>query len=314
VTVQFGVHIGPQNASLAELRQLWTWLDCAGVDWISVWDHLYEAPSAGGTQPHFEAVATLGAIAADTERARLGCLVFCALYRNVGLLAKSAVTIDHLSGGRFELGIGSGWHEEEARAFGLPFPAQRERHEVLDSSVRALRSLFSGQRATATGPGVSLADASCLPGPAGRLPIWIGGTGRRKTLRLAGAVADGWNAPYVGAATFRELNGVLDDWCSAAGRSPSDIERSVNLMYNLGSDDPATVAASLEKQWGDLAEAVRQGSLIGRPGDVMDQVAPYVEAGAQLMNVVIRPPWDQELLSTYVTEVVPAMRREWATT
>lgn len=162
MTVQFGVHIGPQNATLAELRQLWTWLDRAGMDWISVWDHLYEAPPAGGTQPHFEAVATLGAIAADTERARLGCLVFCALYRNVGLLAKSAVTIDHLSGGRFELGIGSGWHEEEARAFGLPFPAQRERHEVLDGSVRALRSLFSGQRATMTEPGVSLADASCL--------------------------------------------------------------------------------------------------------------------------------------------------------
>jgi len=190
---------------------------------------------------------------------------------------------------------------------------QTERHEVLDGSVRALRSLFSGQRATMTGPGVSLADASCLPGPAGRLPIWIGGTGRRKTLRLAGAVADGWNAPYVGAGTFRELNGVLDDWCSAAGRSPSDIERSVNLMYNLGSDDPATVAASLEKQWGDLAEVVRQGSLIGRPGDVLDQVAPYVEAGAQLVNVVIRPPWDQDLLDAYVTEVVPAMRREFAT-
>jgi alkanesulfonate monooxygenase SsuD/methylene tetrahydromethanopterin reductase-like flavin-dependent oxidoreductase (luciferase family) len=312
MSVQFGVHIGPQNATISELRQLWRWLDRAGVDWISTWDHLYEAPPAGGTQPHFEAVATLAAIAADTERARVGSLVFCALYRNVGLLAKAAVTIDHVSGGRFELGIGSGWHEEEARAFGFSFPGRAERHEVLDAQVRALRSLFAGQRTSQEG--LNLVDANCLPRPAGRLPIWIGGTGRKKTLRLAGALADGWNAPYVGAGTFRELNGVLDDWCAAAGRSPSDVDRSVNLMYNLGADDPATVRANLEKQWGELAEVVRQGSLIGRPGDVMEQVAPYVEAGAQLVNVVIRPPWEQEVLDAYVTEVVPAMRREWAAT
>lgn len=311
MTVQFGIHIGPQNAGLRELRQLWRWLDREGVDWISVWDHLYEAPPAGGTQPHFEAVATLAAIAADTERARIGCLVFCSLYRNAGLLAKSAVTIDHLSGGRFELGIGSGWHDEEARAFGFAFPGPAQRHEVLDGHVRALRSLFAGETSSLRGPGVSLDAARCLPAPAGRLPIWIGGTGRRRTLRLAGAVADGWNAAYVGAGEFRALNGVLDDWCAAAGRSPADVERSINLSFSLSLDDPATVRASLEKQWGSLAGRVRDGSLLGRPADVMEQLAPYVQAGAQLVNVVIRPPWDQELLDAYVTEVIPAMRREW---
>jgi alkanesulfonate monooxygenase SsuD/methylene tetrahydromethanopterin reductase-like flavin-dependent oxidoreductase (luciferase family) len=312
VSVQFGIHIGPQNATIGELRQLWTWLDRAGADWISVWDHLYEAPPAGGTQPHYEAVATLAAIAADTRRARIGCLVFCALYRNVGLLAKSAVTIDHLSGGRFELGIGSGWHDEEARAFGLPFPGQAARHEMLDGHVRALRSLFAGEKISRNAPGLSLDDARCLPPPAGRLPIWIGGVGRRKTLRLAGAVADGWNAAYVGPGAFRELNGVLDDWCSAAGRSPSAVERSVNLMFNLSAHDPATVRAELERQWGDLADRVRDGSLIGRPQDVMEQVAPYVQGGARLVNAVIRPAWDQDLLNAYVTEIVPAMRREWS--
>jgi alkanesulfonate monooxygenase SsuD/methylene tetrahydromethanopterin reductase-like flavin-dependent oxidoreductase (luciferase family) len=311
MTVQFGVHIGPQNATLAELRQLWRWLDRAGIDWISVWDHLYEVPPQGGTLPNFEAVATLAAMAADTERARIGSLVFCSLYRNVGLLAKSAVTIDHLCGGRFELGIGSGWYDDEAGAFGFAFPGPPQRHEVLTGQVRALRSLFAGEKTSYTGPGVRLDEARCLPLPAGRLPIWIGGVGRNKTLRLAGAVADGWNAAYVGADTFRELNGVLDDWCAAAGRSPADVERSVNLMFNLSSDDPATVQASLERQWGERAGLVRNGSIAGRPGDVPDQIAGYVEAGAQLVNVVIRPPWDAELLDAYITEVVPAMRRQW---
>jgi alkanesulfonate monooxygenase SsuD/methylene tetrahydromethanopterin reductase-like flavin-dependent oxidoreductase (luciferase family) len=312
MSVQFGVHIGPQNATIGELRGLWQWLDQAGVDWISVWDHLYEAPSAGGTQPHFEAVATLGAIAADTEHARLGCLVFCSLFRNAGLLAKSAVTIDHLSGGRFELGIGSGWYGQEAQAFGIAFPEQAERHQVLESQARALRSLFAGERVSQSGPGLSLNDASCVPGPAGKLPLWIGGLGRRRTLRLAGAIADGWNAAYVSADEFRELNAVLDDWCAAAGRSPSDVERSVNLMFSLSSDDPVTVRANIERQWGDQAERVRDGSLTGRPQDVMEQVVPYVAAGAQLVNVVIRPSWDADLLAAYVTELVPAMRKEWS--
>ena len=312
MTVQFGVHIGQQNATMGELRTLWQWLDKAGIDWISVWDHLYEVPAAGGTAPHFEAVATLAAIAADTAHARLGCLVFCSLYRNPGLLAKSAVTIDHLSGGRFELGIGSGWYGEEARAFGISFPGQADRHEVLETQARALQSLFAGDRVSRSGPGLNFDEANCVPGPAGRLPLWIGGLGRRKTLRLAGAIADGWNAAYISAPEFRDLNGVLDDWCAAAGRNASDVERSINLMFSLSAGDPARVRAEIERQWGDRADRVRNGSVTGRPQDVMEQIAPYVTAGARLVNVVIRPPWDADLLGSYVTEVVPAMRKEWS--
>ena len=85
--MQLGVHIGQQNMTMDEMRTLWRRFDAAGIDWISVWDHLYEAPNAGGTQPHFEAVACLGALAADTSHARLGCLVFYVGYRNPGLLA-----------------------------------------------------------------------------------------------------------------------------------------------------------------------------------------------------------------------------------
>jgi alkanesulfonate monooxygenase SsuD/methylene tetrahydromethanopterin reductase-like flavin-dependent oxidoreductase (luciferase family) len=311
VTVRFGVHIGPQKSSMADLRELWRWLDRSGTDWISVWDHLYEAPGEGGTQPHYEAIATLGAIAADTTRARLGCLVFCASYRNVGLLAKSAVTIDHLSNGRFELGLGSGWYEEEAAAYGLHFPSQRERSAILEEQLQALRGWLRGERVTMHGAHVDLSDAGLVPGPLGPMPIWVGGVGRRRTLRTAGAMADGWNAAYVGAAEYRELNGVLDDWCATAGRQPGDVERSINLMFGLSHDDPATVRAQLLAQWGERADRLLEGSLSGRPVDVVSQIAPYVEAGAELVNVVIRPPWDQELLDAYLTDVVPQMRKEW---
>ena len=109
--MQLGVHIGLQNMSMDELRTTWRRFDDAGIDWISIWDHLYEAPAAGGTTPLFEAVATLGALAAVTSKARLGCLMFCVPFRNPALLAKSLVAIDHLSGGRFVPGFGAGWHE-----------------------------------------------------------------------------------------------------------------------------------------------------------------------------------------------------------
>jgi alkanesulfonate monooxygenase SsuD/methylene tetrahydromethanopterin reductase-like flavin-dependent oxidoreductase (luciferase family) len=312
VTRQFGVHIGPQKATMTELRSLWRWLDGVGVDWISVWDHLYEAPGEGGTQPHFEAVATLAALAADTTRARLGCLVFCAPYRNVGLLAKSVVTVDHVSGGRFEVGIGSGWYDAEALAYGLRFPGPRERFDILAEQVDVLRPWFRGERVTAHGSHLDVEDASLLPRPLGRIPIWIGGVGKQRTLRLAGAAADGWNAAYVGAAEFAALSAVLDDWCGTAGRPVESVERSVNLMFSLSHDDAGTARARIEEQWGDGAARVRDGSLLGRPDDVLDQVAPYIEAGANLVNVVVRPPWDQELLDAYCTEVIPAMRKEWA--
>jgi alkanesulfonate monooxygenase SsuD/methylene tetrahydromethanopterin reductase-like flavin-dependent oxidoreductase (luciferase family) len=310
--VQFGVHIGPQDCSIAELRELWKWLDSNGVDWISVWDHLYEAPSVGGTRPHYEAVALLGALAADTSSARLGCLVFCASYRNIGMLAKSAVSIDHISGGRFELGIGSGWHDTEAQAFGLHFPSPRERSQILEESVEALRAWRAGERLTMHGRHIRLDDSAVIPTPAGPLPIWIGGVGRTVTLRIAGALADGWNAAYIGAADYRELNGVLDEWSVKADRDPADIARSINLNFNLTEQDPRAALAELEARWGDQAGRVRDGSLLGRPADAAEQVAPYVDAGATLVNVVIRPPWDHDLLSAYVQEVLPAMRRAWA--
>ena len=310
--VQFGVHLGPQNATVAELRSLWKWLDGAGIDWISLWDHLYEAPPAGGTQPHYEAFSMLGALAADTTSARLGCLVFCSQYRNVGVLVKGAVSVDHLSGGRFEMGMGSGWHDQEARAFGLDWPSQGERFRVLESQLQAIEKWRRGERVTQSGPGVELEDAAMVPGPAGTMPLWIGGLGRKKTLRMAGRYADGWNAAYVPAAEYAELNGVLDDWCAAAGRDPSSVERSVNLSYGLSTDDVSVVTSRLRDQWGQAADRIINGSLLGRPSDAVEQVAAFVQAGARLINIAIRPPWDMDLLAEYVESVVPQMRREFA--
>src|SRR2546428_4726595 len=119
-------------------------------------------------------------LAAETRRVRVGCLVFCVCYRPVGVLAKAAVTIDHVSGGRCELGIGAGWNEIESRAFGIPFPSIRERLDLLEESAAVLRRLFDGERVTFAGRQVQLTDALCDPRPVQtRLRLWIGGERER---------------------------------------------------------------------------------------------------------------------------------------
>ena len=309
---QFGVHLGVQNASVDELRTLWKYLDASGVDWISLWDHLYEAPPAGGTQPHFEAFSMLGALAVDTSHARLGCLVFCSQYRNIGIVAKGAISVDHLSGGRFELGMGSGWHEQEAAAFGFDFPSQGERFKVLEGQLQVLNKWRAGERVTHSSPGVNLSDAAMVPAAQGKMPLWVGGLGPKQTLRMAGAYADGWNAAYASPSHYKELNGILDDWCDKAGRSPSSVERSVNLSFAMSEDDVSVVTSQLQSQWGAASERIISGSLLGRPQDAMEQIAPFIEAGAQLVNIAIRPPWPTDLVAEYVETIIPMMRREWS--
>jgi alkanesulfonate monooxygenase SsuD/methylene tetrahydromethanopterin reductase-like flavin-dependent oxidoreductase (luciferase family) len=302
--MQLGVHIGQQNMTMAEMRSIWRRADEVGADWISVWDHLYEAPPAGGTIDHFEAVACLGALAADTCHARLGCLVFYVGYRNPGVLAKAAVTIDHISNGRFELGIGGGWHEWEAAAYGFDFPSVGRRLDMLDEAAQLLTSYFTNDRTTHHGEFFRAENASMLPKPVrGTMPIWIGGVGEKRTLKMVAQYATGWNAAYVSPDEFRRLNGVLDAHCESLGRDPSTVERSINLMFDLGKDE-----AELEAQWGDMWSRVSGGSLNGSAEQAIDRLGAFGEAGADLVNVALRAPVDLDLLEQYLTEIAPALR------
>lgn len=312
MTLSLGVHIGQQNLAMADLRRLWRRLDDAGVDWISVWDHFYEAPFQGGTQPHFEALATLGALAAETRRARIGCLVFCVGYRNPALLAKAATTLDHLSGGRFELGLGAGWHIFEASAYGYPFPDIGTRLDMLDEAAAVVRALLDDDRATFSGRHFLLDDASCRPKPVqARLPLWIGGRGERRTLEIVARRADGWNAAYVGPAEFARLSGVLDHWCEQGDRDPAAIKRGVNVAFHMAPDAAGVERerAKLAAAWGAQAERVAAGALLCTPDAAAERVMAYVESGADAVNIALRAPWDAEALDAYLNDVIPALRR-----
>jgi alkanesulfonate monooxygenase SsuD/methylene tetrahydromethanopterin reductase-like flavin-dependent oxidoreductase (luciferase family) len=209
--LQLGVHLGQQNAPMADMVELWKRFDDV-VDWISVWDHLYEAPPNGGKTPHFEAVATLGALASLTSKARIGCLMFCVPFRNPAALAKSCVAIDHISGGRFEPGFGAGWHEPEFRAHGYEFPSTGVRFDMLTDAFEILTGML-GPDATTTHQGkhFSVDGVTCVPGPLnGSMPLWAGGRGPKRTPAIAARYCSGWNVPYVDPVEYRRLNDQLD--------------------------------------------------------------------------------------------------------
>ena len=311
MAVSLGVHLGQQSIPMPELRALWRKLDARGVDWISLRDHLYEAPFDGGGEPHFEALTALGALAAETTHARIGCLVFYIGYRNPALLAKAAITIDHISGGRFELGIGAGWHVWEAYAYGYPFPDIGTRLDMLDEAAEVIHRLFTQDRTTYSGRHFQVDDASCLPKPAGpRLPIWIGGLGERRTLEIAARRADGWNAAYVNPEEYRRLSGVLDHWCEVNQRDPSDIRRAANVAFALAMNDSGAKVERRKLQALDSGQRLDDGALTGTPDSAIEQVMRYVEAGAQDVNVLLQPPWDEEALDAYLDEVIPAIHKE----
>jgi probable F420-dependent oxidoreductase len=234
-----GVQLHPQATTVAALRNAWKEADALGVDSIWVWDHffpLYGDPDAA----HFEAYTLLAAAAADTENAQLGALVSCNSYRNPNLHADMARTIDHISGGRFTLGIGSGWFERDYDEYGYEFGTGPSRLRDLARDLPVIMERFSRLE----------------PRPMGRLPILIGGSGEKVTLRLVAEHADAWNS-FGPPANYAHKNRVLDEWCERLGRSPRQIERTVAI----------------------------------NPSEV-DDWAAYLDAGAEHLIVMLGDPFD----------------------
>jgi alkanesulfonate monooxygenase SsuD/methylene tetrahydromethanopterin reductase-like flavin-dependent oxidoreductase (luciferase family) len=307
MTMTFGVHVGHLGGPLDELRRLWRFADAGGFDWFSASDHFQESPPQGGDGGCFEAVSTMAAAATDTSRVRIGCLVFCVNYRNPGLLAKCLCTIDHLSGGRAECGIGAGWHEAEYRGYGIPFERIGVREDQLEEAVQVLRLLFDQKVSSFKGKHFQLEDARCNPKPLQkRLRIWIGGQGEKRTLRAAARYADGWNAPYLDPGTWKAKNAVLDEWCDREHRDPATIRRTVNVGFYMGADarGAARGEALYTAHWGE--NQPRKGFLRGTPQQAADMVAAYRDAGVERLNIAFRVgPYDWEALQAFADEVLP---------
>ena len=309
--MQFGIHLIQQNIEIAECRRLWRWADRAGFDWFDVSDHFYESPMTEKQGPYLECLACLAALACDTERLRIGTVVLAMDYRHPAVLANALAAIDQLSGGRLEVGLGAGWNEQEYAAYGIPFEPIGRRLDALEEGLQVIRLLFTERRANFDGRFFQLRDALCEPKPLQpRVPIWIGGNGERRTLRLIAQYADGWNSPYVTAEQWARLSGVLDRHCEDVGRDPSQIQRDVNLSFHLAASEAhrARAEAHFAEVFGAAGDAFRtRGAVTGTPPEAIDALTPYAEAGVDRINIALRPPLDWDALQAWSEEVMPAL-------
>lgn len=306
--MKFGIHTGPQNCTYEDLRRAWRMADEAGFEWVSVWDHFYSATEDPRGRC-FEGVSTMTALALETKRVRVGCLVFCMAYRNPALLAKAAVTIDHVSGGRLELGLGCGWHQLEFEANGVPFLPIRDRLDQLEEGIQIIRSFFENPTTTFRGKHFQVNDAYCEPKPLQKRPrLWIGGTGERRLLRLVARYADAWNAPFLPPDIYAEKNHALTGWCETERRDPTSLLRTVNLGLALAATETAAreKRSRLEQQFGAFLAILEPGMLIGTPAQVIDRIGEYQRAGAEWIIVALRPPFDWEGYQVFIEEVLPA--------
>lgn len=307
--MKFGIHTGPQLCTVDELRQLWRFADEHRFHWVSVWDHFYPAQPQGHDGPCLDAVASHTALACETRHVRVGCLVYCVAYRHPAVLAKALATIDHLSGGRMECGLGTGWHEPEFAAHGIPFLPIGKRLDQLEEALRIVRGLWSEKRTTVLGEHFRVTEAYGEPKPLQAHPrIWIGGGGEKRMLRLVARHADGWNIPFVGPGAYAHKNGVLNDWCGREGRDPDAIVRTVNL--GLAMVERETERGDLEQrlrgQFGGMYDVLSAGMLVGTPEAVTARIHEYREAGAQWVILAMRAPFDTTSLRIFTERVMPA--------
>jgi F420-dependent oxidoreductase-like protein len=258
------IKTAPMHTTWEAIRDVWVEAD--GIDVFDAgWTFDHFVPIAGDPAgPCLEGWSVLAALAAVTRRLRLGVMVTGNTYRHPAVLANMAATVDVVSGGRLELGLGAGWHEEEHESYGIDLPPLRQRFDRFDEALEVIHLLLTEPVANFSGAHYQLTEARCDPKPVQRPrpPLVIGGKGERRTLGAAARWADQWNYPRGEPDEFRRLVAVLAERCSEVGRPPEEIEVSVQVFAD---PDPAVTAA---------------------------EAAAFAEAGAEHVIVGLRAPFD----------------------
>lgn len=257
--MRFAIKTRPEHQSWAQMREVWLAADEMDIfESAWNWDHFY--PLTGDlTGPNLEGWTMLAAMAEATSRIRIGCQVTGMIYRHPAVLANMAATVDIISAGRLELGLGAGWNQMECDAYGIELPPLRERLDLFDEGVAAIAGLLSQTVTTFDGRYVKLTDARCEPKPVQRPypPIVIGGRGKTRTLRTAARWAGQWNAITQDPDDWLDLRRTLAAHCTDVGRDPAEITCSVNIRLDGASstdlDAAAESAAAYRDAGADLA-------------------------------------------------------------
>jgi probable F420-dependent oxidoreductase len=301
----------------------------AGFDSVWVSDHLFLDWGKYGGSPTprgaLECWTTLAGLAGSTRRVRLGSMALCNDLRNPGLVAKMAATLDLLSEGRLDIGMGGGWYEPEYRAAGIQFDGAGTRIRRLGEAAEIVGRLLEGEELTFKGEHYTMDGAICRPGPRQepRPPLWVGGKGDL-LLRIAARVADGWNFSWIGSiGTYLDRVAVAERACELIGRDPPSLRRSVGAFVLVGSDD-ADLGRRLERLLEVTPEGVldpavsleelRARAIVGTPEQVIDELGRLAEAGVEevvmTLGVIPFQLVSDEDVSVIGDSIGPALRRD----
>jgi F420-dependent oxidoreductase-like protein len=275
-----------------------------GFDALFRSDHFLAMMGKPGRPGPTDSWVTLGALALQTRRIRLGTLVTAATFRLPGPLAIAVAQVDQMSGGRIDLGLGAGWYEAEHTAYGIPFPSVRERFDRLEEQLAIITGLWEtppGQTFSFAGTYYQLTDSPALPKPAQRPrpPVILGGSGPRRTPRLAARYADEFNVPFRDLADTAAAYGRVRDACAEAGRDPSSIRFSVAQTVCCGKDDAevARRAAAIGQPVADL--------FAGTPAQIVDKIGGFGQAGAETFYLQVIDMTDLDHLELLASDVLP---------
>lgn len=309
--IRFGIQTGQQNMEWSHMLDVWQKVDSWGYDSLWNFDHFYPI-FTDPEGPCFEGWTTLSALAQATKRARIGHLVNGNTYRNPCVLAKMAATLDHVSGGRLNLGIGAGWFELEHHAFGIDFKTVPGRLQALDEACQIIRGMFTQPKTTLAGKHYQVTDAMCLPKPVQKPhpPIMIGGTGEKVLLKIVAKHADMWNAS-AGAERMRELIDVIKRHGDSVKRDANQIEKTVMmpLCYKAAPEREQMVQQLMASMRQTSPEEVRKNIMIGGKQECLDTVERFSRVGVTHFIFMLFQPFFLEEVEAFAQEVMPAARR-----
>jgi F420-dependent oxidoreductase-like protein len=276
--VRYGLDISQHQLTWDEIVRRARLAEEAGLDGVWVFDH-FTALYADPMGPCLDGWTLLAGLARETERVRLGTLVTGMTHRWPSVLAAEVVTVDHLSNGRVECAVGAAWNEPEHRQLGIDFPSVTERMDRLEEGLQVLRRLFTEDDVTFEGRYYRLEHASYHPRPVQQPhpPIWVGGTGRRRTLPAAGRYADAWHGEADDAAEYREMRDVIDRAAAEAGRDPATILRASSLSISEPWDEVRRAFAWMAEEGVAYLVIAWPSEGEGRLREFLDHVLPTLE-------------------------------------
>jgi alkanesulfonate monooxygenase SsuD/methylene tetrahydromethanopterin reductase-like flavin-dependent oxidoreductase (luciferase family) len=307
--VEFGVYIPQVGLSFEDLRARAVRCEELGYDSFWLFDHLY-APGLPD-QPALEGWTAATALLALTTRLRVGHLVINNNFRHPALVARMASTLDVISHGRFDLGIGSGSYRAEHSEGGFPWGSMAERSGRLEESLEIITRMFSGDRASFTGEHYRVVDLPNLSsaGPPSRPPIHIGGAGSRFTLPLVARYADVWNVPTYALGDWDAKVATLVSLCQDAGRDPGSIRRSLEAVLVIASSESLAAAqASAERRYGGPGWGLHEGGFVGTPSMIVDRIGDAAAMGVSLLVFFPADRGGGDMLELFASEVMPHVR------